>query len=114
MILNVLAAVPHGGLMQTTPEALRGAGRPVPDVLPGPGERPYVISKDVVLPRERIPLWPLSDHFVIPRGWPFPGEFSPGDVLIAGGLAWLIAQSVVSRRMSPGTRPDEPLSGMHR
>src|SRR5579859_2693330 len=50
ILLNLLASVPHGGMLPTTPEALQSAGRAVPPVLPGPGERPLVQSKDIVLP----------------------------------------------------------------
>jgi hypothetical protein len=52
IMLNVLAAVPYGGWVPTTPEALQSAGRAVPGPLPGPGERPYVQSKDIVLPQD--------------------------------------------------------------
>jgi hypothetical protein len=109
--LNLLAAVPQGGLMPTTLDTLRAAGRPVPEVLPAPGERPYVLSKDVVLPPDQIPLWLISDRFVIPRGLPFAGVFSPGDVAVAGGLAWLVAQGMVDRRTRSGAKQNKPLSG---
>ena len=91
VLLNVLATTPHGGLMPVTPEALQIAGRPVPATLPPLDARPYVSSKDIVLPREQVPLWPISDRFAIPRGWPLAGVFSPGDVLVALGIAWVLA-----------------------
>jgi hypothetical protein len=97
IVLNVLVAAPHGGLLPTTPEALQSAGRAVPVPLPGPGERPYVQSKDIVLPQDQIPLWPISDRFAIPRGWPLSGVFSPGDVLIALGLGWVLEQGMVTQ-----------------
>lgn len=104
VLLNLAAVLPHGGLMPVTPEALRMAGRPVPDVLPPPDARPYVISKDVVLPGERIPLWAISDRFVVPAGWPLAGVFSPGDGVVALGLAWLLAAGMAGgRKESRGT-----------
>ena len=98
VFLNVLATLPHGGLMPVTPEALQAAGRPVPSELPGPDARPYVISKDIVLPRDQIPFWAISDRFVVPAGWPLAGVFSPGDVGVAAGLAWLLASGMSARR----------------
>jgi hypothetical protein len=95
--LNVVAAIPHGGLLPTTPEALQSAGRAVPAPLPGPSERPYVQSKDIVLPRDQIPFWAISDRFAIPRGWPLSGVFSPGDVLIALGLGWVLEQGMLTQ-----------------
>jgi hypothetical protein len=107
VLLNVVVTLPYGGLMPTTPDALRMAGRPVPAQLPGAGARPYIISKDIVLPRDEIPfpLWVISDRFVIPRGWPLAGEFSPGDVVVAVGFAWLLARGMAVRSEPLGTGP---------
>ncbi len=98
VLLNVLATLPHGGLMPTTPDVLQFAGRPVPNQLPGPGERPYVISKDLVLPQEQIPLWLIADRFALPRGWPGAGVFSPGDLAVGVGVGWLLAAGVAERQ----------------
>jgi hypothetical protein len=111
VLLNLLAAVPQGGLMATTPEALADAGRPVTSALPPPGARPYVSAKDVVLPREEIPLWPLGDSLVFPRGSPlnrYFSPFSPGDLVVATGLAWLLAAGMGPRVSLALARPGEP------
>ena len=109
ILLNLLAAVPQGGMMPTTPEALRLAGQPAPAVLPPPSARPYVLAKDVVLGREKILLWPLSDWLVIPAGLPLAGVFSPGDVVVAAGLSWLLAGSMRSGKEPTLAGDDGPL-----
>ena len=102
VLLNVLATTPHGGLMPVTPETLRAAGRVVPAELPPSGSRPHTHWKDIVLPREQIPLWVISDRFAVPAGWPLAGVFSLGDVAVAGGLAWLLAWGMTGRRLATG------------
>ena len=100
--------------MATTPEALADAGRLVPTELPPPGARPYVSAKDVVLPREEIPLWPLADWLVFPSGSPlrrYVSPFSPGDVVVASGLTWLLAAGMGPRASLALARPGEPRRG---
>lgn len=92
VLLNLLVVLPQGGLMPVTPEALHLAGRPAPSEVGGR----LIISKDVVLPREVTPLWAISDRFVVPSGVPMAGVFSPGDVIIAGGLAIFLAGAMDS------------------
>jgi hypothetical protein len=91
ILLNTLATLPTGGLMPTTPEALAAAGRPIPGFLPPAGQRPIVEAKDIVLPENQVVAWPIADRFSIPAGWPLASVFSPGDVVVSIGLAWVLA-----------------------
>jgi hypothetical protein len=47
-------------------------------------------SKDVLLPASETKLWLLSDIFVVPPPFPFPGVFSIGDCLMAFGMFRLV------------------------
>jgi len=50
----------------------------------------------------------LDDRFHLPP--PFPGIASAGDILIAIGMAWLIATVVIWRRDSASHRGDGELT----
>jgi hypothetical protein len=45
-------------------------------------------------------VW-LTDRFLLPPPFPFPVVFSAGDVLIAIGVAWLIAAGMRRRELAP-------------
>jgi hypothetical protein len=45
-------------------------------------------------------VW-LTDRFLLPPPFPFPVVFSAGDVLIAIGVAWLIAAGMRRREQAP-------------
>jgi hypothetical protein len=54
-------------------------------------------SKGIVLPREEANLWFLGDVFVVPRPFPLPSIFSPGDVLIAAGAFVLLQKAMLGQ-----------------
>ena len=89
MMCNLLVILANGGFMPITPETL---------VQINSGTRAeqwqtnvhYGYSKDIILPREQVKLWVLSDILVIPRPFPRPTAFSLGDLLIAVGIVVLM------------------------
>lgn len=84
---NLLAIVANGGVMPTTVEALRAAG-----LDPADG-----FSNSAVLADPAVA--PLTDIFALPPWVPFANVFSVGDVLIAIGVALVIALGM--RRPEP-------------
>jgi hypothetical protein len=78
-ISNLVAVVANGGVMPTTPEALAIAGLDETE-----GFSNSAVLADPVLE-------PLTDILAIPAGLPFANVFSVGDVLIAVGIAVVIA-----------------------
>jgi hypothetical protein len=86
---NLAAVIANGGVMPTTPTALAAAGLAPTDAF----------SNSAVLADPR--LAPLTDIFAIPAGLPFANVFSVGDVLIALGIALVVAFGMRSRDESP-------------
>ena len=87
--LNAAVMLANGGFMPVTPQALARAGHT--DYVFTQGEEQFVRrSKDIVLEKEDTRLWLLSDVFGIPAPLPFSSNFSPGDLLIGLGAAWLV------------------------
>lgn len=92
VICNLLVVAANGGFMPITPEALV-------QINPGStlGQWPvgvhYGYSKDIILLREVVRLWILSDVLVIPPPFPWPAAFSLGDLLIAAGIIALLQGS---------------------
>lgn len=87
-VSNLAAILANGGSMPASEAALVAAGLPTVDH-----------GNSVVV--ENPALEPLTDIFAIPAGVPFANVFSVGDVLIAVGIAWLIAATMrESRRRS--------------
>jgi uncharacterized membrane protein YjgN (DUF898 family) len=87
---NLAAVVANGGVMPTTAAALAAAG------LVGPGT--YTNSAVLASPA----LGPLTDVYSIPAGLPLANVFSVGDILIALGIALVIAAAM---RRSATPRP---------
>ncbi len=87
--LNLIVIVLNGGLMPIAPETATTLFPEVPVEQWEPGQR-LGTTKDVVLPRQQTRLWPLSDWLVTPDWMPYRTAFSPGDVLIACGVFWLM------------------------
>jgi Family of unknown function (DUF5317) len=89
LLANWLVMLVNGGHMPVTYEALAAAGRAglVSSTVSGS----FVSSsKDILLASAETRLWFLSDIFVMPRPFPLASVFSPGDVLMALGLFWLV------------------------
>lgn len=88
-MLNAVVILANGGWMPITPEAVVKLN---PNASPGSwtvGER-LGLGKDIVLAQADTRLWGLSDRFTLPHGIPYQVAFSPGDVLIAVGVIWLL------------------------
>ncbi|MCV0403540.1 MAG: DUF5317 domain-containing protein [Chloroflexi bacterium] len=81
---NLAAIAANGGAMPASPAALAVLGRGLND-----GYSNSVISDSPA-------LWMLTDIFAIPPPIPFANVFSIGDVLIALGVAWLIASTMAA------------------
>jgi len=86
--LNVIVMLANGGFMPVTPQALERSGHSGYIVAQG-GDQFVRRSKDIVIEKEDTRLWFLSDVFGIPAPLPFSSNFSPGDLLIGLGAAWL-------------------------
>ena len=86
--LNAAVMLANGGFMPVTPQALERSGHT--GYIVTQGDDQFVRrSKDIVLEKEDTRLWFLSDAFGIPAPLPFSSNFSPGDLLIGLGAAWL-------------------------
>ena len=84
VLSNTLAIVLNHGYMPASRAALRLAGLPVSSV-------PHNNSE---LAGAGTHLTVLGDIFALPHGVPLANIFSIGDILIAVGLAWLIAEAM--------------------
>jgi hypothetical protein len=65
----------------------------------------YGYSKDIILLREDVRLWALSDILVIPPPFPRSAAFSLGDLLIAVGIVVLLQGSGIAKPDAAGTDP---------
>jgi hypothetical protein len=81
LLLNLVVIAANGGLMPQAPETayLRHPDAVAGEYLPN--------SKTVLLPRQSTRLWWLSDFIVLPSGRPLPLIASPGDLVLAAGMA---------------------------
>jgi Family of unknown function (DUF5317) len=92
VICNLLVILANGGLMPITTETLL-------QINPGSTLEQWSVgthygySKDIILLRDQVKLWALSDILVVPPGFLFPAAFSVGDLLIAAGIIVLLQGS---------------------
>ena len=89
VLSNAVTIVVNGGYMPASRAALTLAGLPVSNT-------PHNNSE---LAGAGAHLAFLGDVFALPHGLPLANVFSVGDILIALGLAWLIAEGM---RRAPG------------
>ena len=97
LVLNLTVILFNNGLMPLAPETAQAI---FPDLPPGfwqIGSRPGR-SKNILLLTEDTRLAWLSDTILLPEWFPWTRALSPGDVLIALGVFWLLAIE----------NPDEP------
>jgi hypothetical protein len=87
---NLLAMSVNGGVMPASPAAVASAGLAT-------DQAGY--SNSAVVAGARLAF--LGDVFAIPSSWPFANVFSPGDVLIALGVAWALHRLTGSRLAPP-------------
>ena len=98
VLSNAVTIVVNAGYMPASRAALRLAGLPISSTphnnseLAGPGAH----------------LAFLGDIFALPHGVPLANIFSVGDVLIAVGLAWLIADGMTVTGETVATTRDDP------
>ena len=104
LILNLLVIILNGGLMPLSPETAQAL---YPEVLPSVwqiGSRPGM-SKNILLLYEDTRLAFLSDSILLPPWFPWTRALSPGDLLIALGVFWLLAiegpDKATSQEFSP-------------
>jgi hypothetical protein len=88
---NLAAVVTNGGYMPSTEEALRIANRG--------HETGYSNSALFAHPNLAV----FTDIFAIPAWMPLANVFSIGDVLIAAGLAVVVAQTMLMRTSEPAS-----------
>lgn len=90
LALNLLVIAANGGWMPISPE--------IASHLPGGGALDTTRlgtrfgQKDILLRPEDTQLAVLSDRFLLPDWFHYPVAFSPGDVLVAAGVFWLLAR----------------------
>ena len=92
VICNLLVIVANGGLMPITAETLLQIN-PGSTLEQWPVGTHYGYSKDIILLRDQVKLWALSDILVVPPGCPYSAAFSVGDLLIAAGIIVLLQGS---------------------
>ncbi len=90
LILNLLVIILNGGLMPLAPETARALYPEVPQSVWQIGSRPGM-SKNILLLDEDTRLAWLSDSILLPEWFPWTRALSPGDLLIALGVFWLLA-----------------------
>ena len=94
---NAVTIVVNGGYMPASRAALRLAGLPVSAI-------PHNNS-ELATAGDRLRF--LGDVFALPHSLPLANVFSIGDIFIAIGLAWLIAEGMRGAR-DPAEVPAEP------
>jgi hypothetical protein len=92
VICNLIVILANGGLMPITAETLIQIN-PGSTLEQWPVGAHYGHSKDIILSRDQVRLWALSDILVFPPGFPYAAAFSVGDLLIAAGIIVLLQGS---------------------
>jgi hypothetical protein len=90
ILANLVVILANGAAMPITPQILVriNPGSQLQDWQVG---LHYPGSKDIIRETEAIRLGWLGDVWVLTKPFPFPTAFSLGDLLIAGGIFWLLA-----------------------
>lgn len=106
LLMNAGVILANGGLMPQSPETvqIRHAGEAI-----ALGQH-IPRTKGVLLPREATRLWWLSDHIVLPSGRGLPMVVSPGDLILAVGLA-VTVQGLMQRRTDATAEAIHPWAG---
>jgi MFS family permease len=90
--MNFLAILANGGIMPTAPEAMAAAG-----LLEHPGR----FANSAILSDPNLGF--LGDVFAVPAPFPLHNVFSPGDVILALGVAVVLHRLCRSRLIPSGT-----------
>lgn len=102
LLLNFAVIVANGGLMPITPDTVRRSEDVPSDISIGDW---IPRSKDVLLAREDVRLWFLSDRLVWRKVAGTVRAFSIGDVIIAAGLAVTVGDLFLPRARRATTGP---------
>jgi hypothetical protein len=94
LLLNLTAMLANGGYMPITPEVVEKVGHGN-KILVVESDTRLAYSKDIVLPQEETRFWLLSDILPLPPPFPYPTVLSLGDLLIAGGVFWLVQYAML-------------------
>jgi len=105
LILNLLVIILNGGLMPLAPETAQALYPEVPPSVWQIGSRPGM-SKNILLFYEDTRLAWLSDSILLPAWFPWTRALSPGDLLIALGVFWLLAIEAPDKRTPQDNSPD--------
>lgn len=84
-LLNTIAIAVNGGYMPVGLEQARFAGK----LMLYSGGSEAVANNSIVLAREQVHLWVLTDIFALPAGVPLANVFSIGDILLFVGIGYL-------------------------
>jgi len=90
LLLNLVVILLNRGLMPIAPETAQSLFPDVPVSAWQIGSRPGR-SKNIILPAGDTRLAWLSDSILLPEWFPWTRALSPGDLLIALGVFWLLA-----------------------
>ena len=105
LILNLVVILLNGGLMPLAPETAQAIFPETPLSAWQIGSRPGR-SKNVILRFEDTRLAWLSDAVLLPEWFPWIRALSPGDLLIALGVFWLLAIEGPDKRTPQDNSPD--------
>lgn len=110
LLLNLLVIALNGGLMPLAPETAEALFPQLPASTWQTGFRPGR-SKNIILPAGETRLAWLADALVLPAWFPWTRALSPGDLLIALGVFWLLAIEKPSRRKPAQEHRSHPAQG---
>jgi hypothetical protein len=100
IFLNLIPMAAHGGSMPIDYEILRNSG--AFEVTPDDIGSQSSAGKDIVLLREDIHFFALSDRYVVELPVYGPNIYSLGDFVLFGGLALIIVQAAWALVRPPG------------
>jgi hypothetical protein len=102
LILNLVVIAANGGWMPISPETASRLGGGAAAQMAVSGSR--FGQKDVLLLPQETRLGFLADRFLLPGWFPYQVAFSLGDILVAIGVFWVLAD----QRPMPNVQRSEP------
>jgi hypothetical protein len=101
LTMNLLVICLNGGFMPISPDT---ASRIFPpDVMAKFQSGDRFSYKDILLDPGQTRLGWLADIFLPPRSFPYQFAFSVGDLLVAGGVVWLLVAPALAAGNAPST-----------
>ncbi len=109
IVMNLIPMAAHGGSMPIDYEILERSGA-FPEVTEADIGRQTNHGKDVVLRREDIRFFALSDRFIVDLPLYGTNIYSAGDFVLFGGIGLIIVQAVYEavRPRTPTVAPAQP------